>query len=52
MGDSIQSLADIVLRLVERVERLERRADAHDAKHANDEERAYHDAMEQAEYDD
>jgi len=47
----VQTLAEIVLRLQGRVERLERRADAHDAEHEREQERAYHEAMEQAEYD-
>jgi hypothetical protein len=48
---SVQTLAGIVLRLTERVERLERRLDAHDADHEREKERAYHETMEQAEYE-
>ena len=52
MSDTpVQTLAGIVLRLSERVERLERRLDAHDAEHKRAEEEAYHEAMERAEYD-
>lgn len=49
---NVQTLAGLILRLQDRVERLERRMDAHNRVHEIEEERAYHEAMERLEYED